>query len=319
MKKLKSILLKGIISTALLAGGFIAGVTSPNAEATKANETVNIVVDGTKVQGELVEGTTIVSAKAVGQALGRNVVWNAESKTVHIESRLDTIINRGVIRVGTTGDYKPFTYLNPETKEYEGYDIDAAKKMAKDLGVKVEFVQTSWPTLMDDLLADKFDIAVGGITRNVSRQKAAHLTHPYIQFGKSPLIRAEDKERFKSLADIDQPDVKIGVNPGGTNKVFVDANIKNAQVTVVENNLDIPGLVAEGKFDVMITDNIEAMLYAKDDSRLYAALTDQTFTVDEKGYLMHRGDSIFANWVDLWMEEMKLKGEFEKLEKKWME
>lgn len=177
---------------------------------------------------------------------------------------------------------------------------------------------TSWPTLMSDLLADKFDIAMGGITRNVARQKTAQLTHPYIKFGKSPLIRLEDKEKFKSLADIDQPHVKIGVNPGGTNKNFVDAHIKQAQVTVVENNLDIPGLVAEGKYDVMITDNIEAMLYEKEDKRLYAALRDDTFTTDEKGYLIHRGDEIFANWVDLWMEEMALKGEFEKLEKQWI-
>lgn len=145
------------------------------------------------------------------------------------------------------------------------------------------------------------------------------MSHPYIKFGKSPLIRAEDKDRFKSLQDIDQPDVKIGLNPGGTNEKFVKANIKNAQIIMVENNLDIPGRVASGEFDVMITDNIEAMLYAKQDSRLYAALSDQPFTINEKGYLMHRGDPIFADWVDLLMEEMTLQGEFDQLQKKWIE
>jgi cyclohexadienyl dehydratase len=280
---------------------------------------VNIVADGTELVGQLVDGTTIVSARAVGEALGRVVTWNADEQTVHIESRLDRVLREGVIRVGTTGDYKPFTYLNPETGEYEGYDIDAAKKLAKDLGVNIEFVKTSWPTLMRDLLEDKFDIAVGGITRNVARQKTANLSDPYIKFGKSPLIRMEDKEKYKDLESIDQPDVKIAVNPGGTNQKFVDANIKQAQITVIENNLDIPHLIAEGTYDVMITDNIEAMLYEKQDNRLYAALTDQTFTIDEKGYLMHRGDEIFANWVDLWMEEMTLKGEFEKLQNKWID
>ncbi|MDO7484875.1 transporter substrate-binding domain-containing protein [Peribacillus frigoritolerans] len=70
-----------------------------------------------------------------------------------------------------TGDYKPFTYLNPETNEYEGIDVDAAKELGKDLGVEVEFVATTWPTMMKDLQADKFDIAVGGVTRNTARQK----------------------------------------------------------------------------------------------------------------------------------------------------
>ncbi|RXT07301.1 transporter substrate-binding domain-containing protein [Ammoniphilus sp. CFH 90114] len=307
-----------MLALSLFAGGYLTALSSPAVEASKAPSTVQVVADGKSIPGAVVDGTTFVSARAIGEALGRVVSWNPEENTVNIESRLDAIIKRGYIRVGTAGDYKPFTYLNPKTGEYEGYDIDAAKKMAKDLGVEVKFVQTSWPTLMSDLLADKFDIAMGGITRNVARQKTAQLTHPYIEFGKSPLIRLEDKEKFKSLADIDQPHVRIGVNPGGTNKVFVDANFKKAQVTVVENNLDIPGLVAEGKYDVMITDNIEAMLYSKEDKRLYAALTDDTFTTDEKGYLMHRGDQVFTNWVNLWMEEMTLKGEFEKLENQWI-
>ncbi|WP_044640947.1 transporter substrate-binding domain-containing protein [Risungbinella massiliensis] len=256
-------------------------------------------------------------------AFGIGTLFPQVSKTVVAEksahSRLDNILKKKKIRIGTTGDYKPFTYWNSETKQFEGYDIDAAKMLAKNLGVEVEFVRTSWPTLMQDLQADKFDIAVGGISRNLERQKTAHLTAPYIRDGKSPLIRIEDKERFKSLADIDQPSVRIGVNPGGTNEKFVQENIKQAQVTVVENNLDIPNMVAEGKFDVMITDSVEARFYAKQDTRLYAALVDQPFTTHEKGYLIHRGDLDFQNWINLWMEEMKLQGKFKELEQKWLE
>ena len=70
-----------------------------------------------------------------------------------------------------TGDYKPFTYLNPATKEYEGYDVDAMEELGKDLGVEVRYVNTTWSNMMKDLQADKFDIAVGGVTRNTARQK----------------------------------------------------------------------------------------------------------------------------------------------------
>ncbi|MBO8163612.1 MAG: transporter substrate-binding domain-containing protein [Brevibacillus sp.] len=299
MKKRNKIFAAAALAIALLTGHLLTGPSTAVAQPEKSG--------------------VMVPVEAVSKALGQTVTWDPQTKQVKIQSRLDAILERGYIRVGTTGDYKPFTYLNPETNEFEGYDIDAAKLLGQQLGVEVRFVQTSWPTLMDDLLADKFDIAVGGITRNVERQKKAHLSQGYIRFGKSPLIRLEDKDRFKSLADIDQPDVKIGVNPGGTNEKFVRANIKNAQVIVVENNLEIPKMVAEGKVDVMITDNIEAMLYAKEDNRLYAALTDQPFTIDEKGYLMHRGDLIFQNWIELWMDEMKLKGQFDNLHKKWIE
>lgn len=234
------------------------------------------------------------------------------------ESRLDAIIARGYILVGTTGDYKPFTYLNPTTNEYEGYDIDAMKEFAKSLGVEARFVQTSWPTMMDDFLADKFDIAVGGVTRNTDRQKTAHMGDPYIQFGKAPLIRAEDKDKYTSIEDINKPSVRIGVNPGGTNEKFVREHLTNATVTVVQNNLDIPGLVANGTYDVMITDTIEAMVYEKADSRLYAALTDNPFTKSEKAYMIPRGDFVFASYLDVWMDEMKLQGKFDELFHKWI-
>ena len=233
-------------------------------------------------------------------------------------SRLDSILERGSILVGTTGDYKPFSIYDKATGDFVGYDIDAAKMLGEALGVKVIFIQTSWPTLMRDLLDDKFDIAMSGITRTYARQKQAHFSHGYFPFGKSPLIRAQDKAKYTSLEAIDQPGVRIGVNPGGTNERFVKANISKATIIVHTKNAEIPGMVAEGKFDVMITDSPEAIRYAKDDSRLYAALLDKTFTKNQFGIMMQRGDQVFANFIDMWMEEMKLQGEFDKLYDKYM-
>jgi cyclohexadienyl dehydratase len=247
-----------------------------------------------------------------------NQEGNAGSYKNPEKSRLDLIVKQGKIRVGTTGDYKPFTYWNPETKQYEGYDIDAAKQLAKDLGVEVEFVKTTWPTLMADLESNKFDIAMGGITRTLVRQKTAHLSAPYIKDGKSPLIRKADKDRFKSLADIDQTGVKIGVNPGGTNEKFVRANIKKAEIILIQNNLEIPKKVASGEVDVMITDSTEARYYAAQDGRLLSIMTENPFDLHEKGYLLNRGDLDFQNWIDFWMEDMKLHGKFQELEKKWI-
>ncbi|MED4203545.1 transporter substrate-binding domain-containing protein [Neobacillus mesonae] len=253
-------------------------------------------------------------------ALAKSASENAPGHQKNIAaSQLDEIMKMGYIRVGMTGDYKPFTFLNPETNEYEGYDVDAAKELAKDLGVKVRFVSTTWPDMMKDLQADKFDIVVGGVTRNTARQKTAYLSQGYITFGKAPLIRAEDKDKYLTIEDINKPSVRIGVNPGGTNELFVRQYLTNANVTVVQNNLDIPHLVADGTYDVMITDSVEAITYAKADPRLYAALTDKPFTKNEAGYMIRRGDFIYASYLEIWMDEMKLQGKFDALYKKWME
>ncbi len=234
------------------------------------------------------------------------------------KSRLDIILERGYILVGTTGDYKPFSYLNPKTGEYEGHDIDAAKKLAKDLGVEVKFVKTTWKTLITGILENKYDIAMCGITRTLSRAKKVGFTDPYIKVGKCPLIRKADKEKFKTLSDIDQPGVKIGVNPGGTNEKFVRANIKKAKIIIIPKNLSIPEKLAKGEIDVMITDNIEAIIISKNMPELYAVSPDNPLTKDDFGYMIPRDDFAYQNWLNLWMYQMKEKGEFKKLREKWI-
>lgn len=283
-KNWKKVLLAGVVSLSLVGTGFAA------------NELFTAPAVSAKSASELAPGQQKKAA-----------------------SRLDKIMDRGYIRVGMTGDYKPFTYLNPKTNEYEGFDVDAAKELGKDLGVEVRFVNTTWSDMMKDLQADKFDIAVGGVTRNTARQKTAYVSQGYFSFGKAPLIRAEDKDKYLSVGDINKPSVRIGVNPGGTNEVFVRQHLTKANVTVVPNNLDIPHLVADGTYDVMITDTVEAMTYAKADSRLYAALTDKPFTNSEKGYMIPRGDFEYASYLEMWMDEMKLQGKFDAFYKKWVE
>src|SRR5476651_799279 len=79
-------------------------------------------------------------------------------------SRLDDIVKRGTLRVGMTGDYLPFSYLDKETSQFRGFDVDMAEALGKALGVKVEYVQTAWPKLAKDFESDNFDIAMGGIS-----------------------------------------------------------------------------------------------------------------------------------------------------------
>jgi cyclohexadienyl dehydratase len=233
-------------------------------------------------------------------------------------SRLDQILQRGVLKVGTTGDFKPFSYLNPATNQYEGHDIDAAALLAESLGVRIEFVKTTWPTLLKGLQESQYDIAMCGITRNLARQRVAALSHPYINVGKSPLIRTADRYRFKTLTDIDQPGIRIGVNPGGTNQRFVDATIKQATVVVIERNLSIPGIILNYDLDVMITDNVEAMIVARAEPRLYALDPENTYTKDDFGYLLPRDEPAWINYVNMWMELAKLKGDFARLYSKWI-
>ena len=92
---------------------------------------------------------------------------------------LEEIAARGTIRIGTTGDYIPMSYLNPQTGEYEGIDAELSKIIADSLGVKIQYVPTTWPTLAADTQAGKFDIALCGISRNYNRAKTMAMSDAY--------------------------------------------------------------------------------------------------------------------------------------------
>ena len=90
------------------------------------------------------------------------------------ESHLDKVLQQKTLEVCTTGDYKPYTFLK-EDGSYEGIDIDMAQSLAKSLGANVKWVKTSWKTLTPDFASGKCDIAMGGISVTLERQKTGVL------------------------------------------------------------------------------------------------------------------------------------------------
>lgn len=232
-------------------------------------------------------------------------------------NRLDDILARGVLRVGTTGDYKPFSYRPAPSAEFVGLDIELAGQLAKALGVRLELVPTSWPTLMKDLGDDRFDIAMGGVSISLERQKKALFSVPYLRDGKTPITRCENKDRFQTLAQIDQPGVRLIVNPGGTNERFARANVKQASITVYPDNVTIFDQIVAGKADLMITDAIETRLQQKLKPTLCALHPEAPFDFSEKAFLLPR-DLFWKAFVDQWLHQTLASGAFSPLLEKWL-
>ncbi len=222
-------------------------------------------------------------------------------------SALDAIQQRGVLRVGMTGDYKPMAYFNKDTGKYEGIEVDLANSLADALGVKLEIVKTSWPTLLQDTLDGKFDVAMSGITRTYAREKVAYMSDGYITFGKTVLMRKEDISKYPTLESMNNPSVRVGVNPGGTNEKFAHKYLPNATLVVHAKNAEIPGLVANGTVDIMVTETLEAARYIHEDTKLAAPLIDKPFTKNQFGVLMKR-DQPLLNFVNMWLAQQQLEG-----------
>ena len=231
---------------------------------------------------------------------------------------LSAIRASGVLRVGTTGDYKPMSFLDPETGEYWGFDTALAEDLAEALGVEIEYVPTTWPTLMEDTLAGRFDLAVCGITITDDRQEQALMSEGYLVNGKTVLCRAEDADKYTSLESINRPDVRVMENPGGLNERFARENLPDAELIIHDVNEEIPGLVAAGEADVMITEIVEAGYYVGQDDRLAAPLIYEPFTQGELGVLMPKGSDDLLDFVNDFLSEEAESGRIDELAEEYI-
>lgn len=251
----------------------------------------------------------LLAGAALAAVLLTTVSMSAEA------GKIEDIQAAGVLKIGTTMDYVPMSYKDANG-ELKGHDIELGKILAKSLGVKPEFVKTTWSTLAADTQAGKFDVAISGISRNFKRQADMDLSKGYLRYnGRTILCRKADAKKFTSWEKIDQPGVRIMNNPGGGNDRFATANVKKGTRIIHTPNNEIPELVATGKADIMITEVVEALHYINADKRLAAPLVNEPFTGrNDFGILTKKGDLDFMRYLDFFIEACELDGTMKKLE-----
>ncbi|WP_417217865.1 transporter substrate-binding domain-containing protein [Arthrobacter sp.] len=231
-------------------------------------------------------------------------------------SRLDTVRDAGVLKVCTTGDYRPFTYKDPKTGKYSGLDVDMARDLAKRLGVKAEFVDTTWKDLMPDFLAS-CDIAVGGVSISLERAQQAAFSTATLDEGKTPITRCKNVKKYDTIAEINQPGVRSITPIGGTNQKFAEEHYPRGEIIEFKDNNTIFDQIIDGTADVMTTDASETRWVANKHPELCAVHPDQPFNYSQKAYLLPRGDTAFKEYVDAWLNIAEHDGTTAKAEKPW--
>lgn len=230
---------------------------------------------------------------------------SACTHTSRPETQLDKIVKRGVLKVGTTGDYAPFS--EKHGKSFRGIDIDMAKDLAQSLGVRLVLVPTSWPQLTKDLKDQKFDIAMSGISKKLDRQKIGLFSKSYVRYGKMGIARCKEAYRYKSLKSIDRKGVRVMVNPGGTNQSFALKNIKKARIITYPNNSEIFEQIIKGNADIMMTDSIEVKYQSKKHKGVLCPTMKNPMTQSELAIFMVR-DLILKEYIDTWLHLFEIQG-----------
>jgi cyclohexadienyl dehydratase len=156
--------------------------------------------------------------------------------------------------------------------------------------------------MMADFTAGRFDIAMGGITNLPARAAKGMFAHTIYVDGKRPIVRCADRDTYVSVDAINQPQVRVIVNPGASNEEFARANFPKAQLAIFPDNATVFGEIAANRADVMVTDGIEvdhqAMLHR---SVLCPAAVPAPFTRLEKAYWVRR-DADLERLVGVWLD-----------------
>ncbi len=232
------------------------------------------------------------------------------------QSALQDILNNGILKVGTTGDWNPMTMKDPATNSYTGYDIDVMTALAADLGVEVEFVPADWKTLVSGVTAGKYHMT-GSASISPARAKAAGYSQSYFSLATVPLINKADAEKFKDWADLDAPEVVVAATLGTTQEKQVKEFFPNAQYKIVEAPARDFQEVLAGRAQAHITSNVEANKLVAQYPELMIVPVSAPRARTPVAMLLPQGDQVWINYVNTWITLKEEAGFFDELGTKW--
>lgn len=244
---------------------------------------------------------------ALSLALGA-ALWRMR-KSEKPAGDLDALRRRGVLRVGTSGDYSPFSVTRGA--ETVGFDAELMARAGRDLGVRVEFVHFAWRDLVADLKAGRFDVGASGITVRAERALAGRFTRPYATSSAVLLARRQTTERMTEPAAFDRQDVRIAVNRGGHLERVAHRLFAHATILPLDDNRRLLDPVLTDGADAALSDSAEALELDHPELVRLGPLTR-----DHKALLAGAGALELAAWLDDWLRARERDGFVAELRKK---
>jgi ABC-type amino acid transport substrate-binding protein len=169
------------------------------------------------------------------------------------DNHLQRINAAKAVRVCIWPDYYSITYRNPKTQQLSGVDIDMANELGKDLGAAVQFVDSSFAKLMDDVTQDRCDVAMFAIGITPVRAEKLRFTKPHLA-SDIFAITTKSNRRIKGWDDIDKPGTVVAVAKGTLHEPVMKDKLKAAQLLVLDTPFAREQEVQSGRADVFMTD-----------------------------------------------------------------
>lgn len=231
------------------------------------------------------------------------------------QSTLNKILKNKVLRVGLEAGYMPFE-LKDKSGNIVGFDVEIAKMMAEDMGVKLELVNTAWDGIIPALLTDKFDIIMSGMTITPQRNLQVNFCDPYIVVGQTIFVKKDLEGKIKSYKDLDDPKYTIATKLGVTADYASKKFMGKANIKLYETEQEGAMEVLNGKADAFVYDlPYNAIFYAQNKDKL--GFIDEPFTYEPLAWAVRKGDPDFVNFLNNYLAQIKGDGRYQVAYDKW--
>ncbi|AOY57008.1 MULTISPECIES: transporter substrate-binding domain-containing protein [Desulfococcus] len=215
------------------------------------------------------------------------------------ESTLEQVLKRGVLRVGMD-TFEPWA-MKDKNGNFIGFEIDVAKRLAEDMGVKVEFVPTKWSGIIPALLTGKFDVIIGGMGIRPQRALKVNFSIPYDYSGMAIVAHKEKAAGFKSLEDFNKPEVQIACKLGTTAVMAAKKFIPKATLRLFDDEAQAYQELRNGNVHAVVGSAprpaYETLAYS---DTLFLPIQG-TFTKEPIGFALRKGDfdtlTFFNSWI----------------------
>lgn len=252
----------------------------------------------------LLFSVSIASAKSLQQELVQ-------------ESTIEQIFQRGTLKVGFS-TFVPWA-MKDKNGKFIGFEIDVATRLAKDMGVKIEFVPTKWSGIIPALLTGKFDVIIGGMGIRPDRNAKVNFTIPYNWTGMSIVANRAKAGAKNTIEAFNNPDVVISARLGTSAAKAAKKYMPKATLRLFEEETQAIQELLNGRADAMVASaplpEKMAVLHAK---KLYLPLKG-TFTKEPNAFAIRKGDVDTLNYFDNWIRVVDSEGWLQERYHYWFE
>lgn len=220
--------------------------------------------------------------------------------------------------VGTDAEYPPMQFIDEESGEIAGFEIDLMEAIAREGGFEVQWRNIPWADIFETLQQGGVDMIISSVTITDGRRERFGFSAPYYEISQRMVIRRTDEMLIREVTDLDGR--LLGVQAGTTAQALLAAEFPHWRVTPIESSAQGFKDLLSGRIFGFMVDGPVAEEYGRanpEEAERYAALPFR-FSEEQYGIVTRRGDNALLGTINQGLQRVKEQGVVEALEDRWI-